>query len=61
MEYCSGGDLSKFIRYRKRLPEIIVKKFLRQLGIIYTERTTSLSLDYIVIFQIPFHFVSHQQ
>ncbi|EDV26515.1 uncharacterized protein TRIADDRAFT_54606 [Trichoplax adhaerens] len=32
MEYCSGGDLSKFIRFRKRLPEIVVKKFLRQLA-----------------------------
>ncbi|XP_023236282.1 serine/threonine-protein kinase ULK3-like [Centruroides sculpturatus] len=32
MEYCSGGDLSHFIRQRRRLPEVIVCRFLQQLA-----------------------------
>ena len=32
MEYCHGGDLSKFIRQRRALAEISVKRFLQQLG-----------------------------
>ncbi|KAK3095391.1 hypothetical protein FSP39_014132 [Pinctada imbricata] len=31
MEYCSGGDLSQFIRSKRSLPEYIVKRFLQQL------------------------------
>uniref|UniRef100_A0A0K2TEP2 Serine/threonine-protein kinase ULK3 n=1 Tax=Lepeophtheirus salmonis TaxID=72036 RepID=A0A0K2TEP2_LEPSM len=33
MEYCGGGDLSRFIRLKKSLPECVVKKFLQQLGL----------------------------
>ena len=32
MEYCSGGDLSIFIRKKQALPEKIVRRFLQQLG-----------------------------
>lgn len=32
LEFCSGGDLSHFIRRRRRLPESIVQKFLQQLA-----------------------------
>ena len=32
MEYCSGGDLSRFIQSRRALPEEVARKFLRQLG-----------------------------
>jgi len=32
MEFCSGGDLSQFIRLRKTLPEFTVKKFLQQIA-----------------------------
>lgn len=32
MEYCSGGDLSKFIRLSRTLPEVIVRRFLQQLA-----------------------------
>ncbi|XP_076068674.1 unc-51 like kinase 3 homolog Aduk [Oratosquilla oratoria] len=32
MEYCSGGDLSNFIRSRQRLPESICSRFLQQLA-----------------------------
>ncbi|XP_052060939.1 serine/threonine-protein kinase ULK3-like [Mytilus californianus] len=31
MEFCSGGDLSRFIRSKRTLPERVVKKFLKQL------------------------------
>ncbi|XP_052797001.1 serine/threonine-protein kinase ULK3-like isoform X3 [Mya arenaria] len=31
MEYCSGGDLSQFIRSKRLLPERIVRKFLRHI------------------------------
>ncbi|XP_053405951.1 serine/threonine-protein kinase ULK3-like isoform X1 [Mercenaria mercenaria] len=31
MEYCSGGDLSRFIRSKRMLPEHIVRKFLRHI------------------------------
>ena len=31
MEYCSGGDLSHFIRSKRTLPEYTVKRFLQQL------------------------------
>ena len=33
LEYCSGGDLSMFLRRYKRLPERIARKFLRQLAL----------------------------
>lgn len=32
MEYCSGGDLSNFIRSKRTLPENILKRFLQQIG-----------------------------
>jgi len=32
LEYCSGGDLSTFIKQYKRLPENVARKFLRQLA-----------------------------
>merc|ERR1719278_1786760 len=32
MEYCGGGDLSRYIKLHKRLPERICKNFLQQLG-----------------------------
>jgi len=32
MEYCGGGDLSKYIKSHKRLPEKICRNFLQQLG-----------------------------
>ena len=32
MEYCSGGDLSNFIRSRNTLAEVEAKYFLQQLG-----------------------------
>lgn len=32
MEYCSGGDLSSFLRSRRTLPEYIVRRFLQQLA-----------------------------
>ncbi|PVD19971.1 hypothetical protein C0Q70_20465 [Pomacea canaliculata] len=31
MEYCSGGDLSHFIKSKRALPERIVRKFLQQI------------------------------
>ena len=37
MEYCSGGDLSIFIRKKQALPEKIVRRFLQQLGKIKSE------------------------
>ncbi|CAG5127562.1 unnamed protein product [Candidula unifasciata] len=33
MEYCSGGDLSRFIRSKRALPEHIVKRFLQQIAL----------------------------
>ncbi|KAJ7365865.1 Serine/threonine-protein kinase ulk3 [Desmophyllum pertusum] len=33
MEYCSGGDLSRFIHSRRVLPEDITRRFLRQLAL----------------------------
>ena len=33
LEYCSGGDLSTFLRKYVRLPERIARKFLRQLSL----------------------------
>lgn len=33
MEYCDGGDLSKFIKKRKQLPESICQRFLQQLAL----------------------------
>ncbi len=33
LEYCSGGDLSMFLRKYKKLPERIARKFLRQLSL----------------------------
>lgn len=32
MEYCAGGDLSKYLKQNKRLTENLVKHFLQQLG-----------------------------
>nr|XP_039272053.1 serine/threonine-protein kinase ULK3-like isoform X1 [Styela clava] len=32
MEYCSGGDLSRFISTRRMLPEFFVKRFLQQIA-----------------------------
>lgn len=32
MEYCSGGDLSTFIKQHHQLPEVVARKFLRQLA-----------------------------
>ncbi|GFO34225.1 serine/threonine-protein kinase ulk3 [Plakobranchus ocellatus] len=32
MEYCSGGDLSRFIRSKRALPEHVVKRFLQQIA-----------------------------
>ena len=32
MEYCSGGDLSRFIHSKRTLPEQVAKRFLQQLG-----------------------------
>ena len=32
MEYCSGGDLSHFIKSRQRLPEDVCQRFLQQLA-----------------------------
>ena len=32
MEYCGGGDLSKYIKSHKKLPEKICRNFLQQLG-----------------------------
>ncbi|XP_046863335.1 serine/threonine-protein kinase ULK3-like [Xenia sp. Carnegie-2017] len=33
MEYCSGGDLSKFIQTKRSLPEKIARRFLQQLAL----------------------------
>lgn len=32
MEYCSGGDLAKYIRRHKRIPEVAARALLRQLA-----------------------------
>ncbi|NXO87508.1 ULK3 kinase, partial [Sitta europaea] len=32
MEFCAGGDLSRFIRTRRALPEKVARVFLQQLG-----------------------------
>ena len=32
MEYCAGGDLAKFIRRQKRIPEATARALLRQLS-----------------------------
>lgn len=32
MEFCAGGDLSRFIRMRRLLPEKVARIFLQQLG-----------------------------
>lgn len=32
MEFCAGGDLSRFIRMRRILPEKVARVFLQQLG-----------------------------
>lgn len=32
MEYCGGGDLSKFIKAKRRLSEMTCKQFLQQLA-----------------------------
>jgi len=33
MEYCSGGDLSRFIQQKRILPENVAKLLVQQLGI----------------------------
>lgn len=33
MEYCDGGDLSRFIKKRHKLPESICRRFLQQLAL----------------------------
>ncbi|KAL1139383.1 hypothetical protein AAG570_006367 [Ranatra chinensis] len=33
LEYCDGGDLSTFIKKRRKLPERVVQKFMRQLAL----------------------------
>ena len=42
MEYCSGGDLSRFIHSRRVLPEDIARRFLRQLGRLSIATTKNL-------------------
>lgn len=32
MEYCSGGDLSMFIRLKRQLSELHARLFLKQIG-----------------------------
>lgn len=32
LEWCSGGDLSRFIRSRRILPERVARLFLQQIG-----------------------------
>lgn len=32
LEWCSGGDLSRFIRSRRILPERVARLFLQQMG-----------------------------
>lgn len=32
MEFCGGGDLSRFLRLKRRLDELLVQRFLQQLG-----------------------------
>ncbi|XP_056881369.1 serine/threonine-protein kinase ULK3 isoform X4 [Takifugu flavidus] len=32
LEWCSGGDLSRFIRSRRMLPEKVARRFLQQMG-----------------------------
>ena len=32
MEYCSGGDLAKYIRRHRRIPEVAARALLRQLS-----------------------------
>jgi len=33
MEYCGGGDLSRFIQQRRILPQNVARLLLQQLGI----------------------------
>ncbi|CAH8574649.1 unnamed protein product [Schistosoma margrebowiei] len=33
MEFCGGGDLSRFLRLKKRLDELLVQRFLQQLAL----------------------------
>lgn len=33
MEYCNRGDLSNFIKKRRRIPEEICRKFMQQLSL----------------------------
>lgn len=33
MEYCDGGDLSRFIKKKHKLPENICRRFLQQLAL----------------------------
>ena len=42
MEYCGGGDLSRFIQQRRILPENVAKLLLQQIGI-------NVSLAYAVL------------
>lgn len=48
LEWCSGGDLSRFIRSRRILPERVAKRFLQQMG--------ELSLDLCSVFKCSYLF-----
>ncbi|TPP65891.1 Serine/threonine-protein kinase ULK3 [Fasciola gigantica] len=49
MEYCAGGDLSQFIRTKRRLSEQLVRRFLRQLGMfsVVLYICSALALQYL--------------
>uniref|UniRef100_UPI00358EDDFF serine/threonine-protein kinase ULK3-like n=1 Tax=Myxine glutinosa TaxID=7769 RepID=UPI00358EDDFF len=48
MEFCAGGDLSHFIRSRRRLPERLIRRFLQQLAsalkLLYEQKIAHLDL-----------------
>lgn len=47
LEWCSGGDLSRFIRSRRILPERVARRFLQQMG-------QSLQVSFIDFFFFSF-------
>ena len=49
MEYCGGGDLSRFIQERRIVPENVAKLLLQQLGITISS-TQFLSLIYFLCY-----------
>lgn len=51
LEWCSGGDLSRFIRSRRILPERVARRFLQQMG-------QSLQVSFIDFFFFFFEGVS---